>query len=61
MRQNKNKNKNNFLFVYFILFFRPRGRNYTLTFFLGGWKCKWGVDVGCGQKHFLDQISNPHI
>jgi hypothetical protein len=40
---------------------RPRGRTYALTFFLGRWKCKQGVDLGCGRKHFLDQISNPHI
>jgi hypothetical protein len=39
----------------------PRGRTYSLTFFLGGWKCKVGIDLRCGRKHFFDQISNPYI
>jgi hypothetical protein len=33
----------------------------VLTFFLGEWKCERGVDLGCEWKHFLDQISNPHV
>ena len=40
---------------------RPGKHTYVLKFFLGGCKCKWGVDLGCGRKHFLDQISNPYI
>jgi hypothetical protein len=49
-----------FIFI-FILFLRPCGRTYALTFFLSGCKCELGVDIGCGRKHFLDLISNPHI
>jgi hypothetical protein len=49
-----------YLFLFLFLFFlHPRGRTSTLMFFLGGWKCKWKFDVGCGRKRFLDQICNP--
>ena len=37
------------------------GCTYALTFFLGGWKCEWEVDVTCGRKRFFDQISNFQI
>jgi hypothetical protein len=59
----------NFIYLFsYSFFFHPRecwscphGHTYVLTFFLGNWKCEWGVDLGCERKHFLDQISNPHI
>jgi hypothetical protein len=48
-------------FIFYFLFLCPREHTFVLMFFLGGWKCEWGVDVDCGQKRFFDQISNPHI
>jgi hypothetical protein len=51
----------NFLFLKFFSVHVDAGRVRAdaLTFFLGGWKCEWGVDLGYGRKHFFDQISNP--
>jgi hypothetical protein len=34
---------------------------FLLSFFLNKYKCWRGVGLGCGRKHFLNQISSPHI
>ena len=67
LRHEKNKNKNKLYLFYFIFPHLYRCRsclrkcNYALFFFHGSQKCKWEVDVRCGWKHFLNQISNLHI
>jgi hypothetical protein len=67
------KNKKNFYFYFYFYFHVRTDMNFlillirfsvradALMFFLGGWKCEWGFDVGCGRKCFLDQICNRHI
>jgi hypothetical protein len=61
VRTDTGKRKEKIILIILFIFLRPCRRTYTLMCFLGGWKCEWEVDVGCGQKRFLDQISNPHI